>query len=158
MIIVVLLSLILISAVSSIGGLATYLFGLGFWGGFCITFVIVSIVGYLWNQLILKRYDLTAKLIEQDKTPQWTKFQLQCAYCKFISNVSISLDIDNEFKCPNCNQQNKVYIRINTARTVNPIQAENVVPSSPPPKDKIQTKTGVNVVVGSHDNIEFKGN
>jgi len=126
LIIVFLISVIGIAAVSAIAGWAAWLFGFSFWGWFGITSVMSSIIGYLWNVYLEKKMGVERLLLETENNlaTAYQNVEVVCQYCSTKNIIRLALNKDNTFKCVNCNGINRAIVSIVTARTTEPIIAD----------------------------------
>jgi hypothetical protein len=137
----------IVTLVSIIFGVGTYLLAKTFWGGFLIAAVIQFIGGYLWNTTLERKDKMFAETLITQATDNPIATELSCAYCNVRNIVPLSLSVENVFKCKSCNQTNKVYIQFTTVRLTTPLtpnEALNEVPMLEEESTPQQRQTTIN--------------
>jgi transcription elongation factor Elf1 len=120
---VVLLSLLATSIISAFLGFSFYLLNWGFWKGFILAFAVQT-VGYgLYSKIKDKKTSIEFQKLELIKNNNQI-IQLTCSFCKKDVVVPISLNIENRFQCPHCNENNLVIIQYTVAQVSTPKMAK----------------------------------
>lgn len=122
-IIVILLSLGITSIISAFLGIAFYLLHLGFWPGFILAFAIQTVGYALYSKIKDKNTLVEFQKIELTKKNNQI-IQLTCSHCKKPSIVPITLNEENRFICPHCNESNLVIIQYTVAQVSTPKMAK----------------------------------
>jgi hypothetical protein len=118
------LSLTVTFLISSLFGLAWYLFTKQFWsgfiGGFCIQVIVFAIV----NTILARKDTITSTKLFNEQLEALAKFSvnLTCSYCKQPAIVPIRLDQENRFKCEHCNQVNGVKMQFISTQITTPLE------------------------------------
>ena len=124
------ISIIIDIVMSMLVGLATYLMRESFWVGFLIAFVVIFVLGNLWNVYLIAKDNLRVKEIEaaNNLAKAQQEIQITCAACKRTNAIPITLEKENHFNCVFCQQENVVMMSFSTAITTTPLTAKIDVP------------------------------
>lgn len=123
-IIVIIVSLAITCAISTVIGTAWWVNYGEFWPGFTAA-VAIQIVGFaIWNSYLLRKdaIDSTNLIIQQSEALAKASIQLTCAYCKIPAVVPINLNEENRFKCDGCGQVNSIKMQFFAAQITTPLE------------------------------------
>ena len=120
--------LIILSTVSSLGGLLAYSINIPFWQGFAFTGVIqvvlFNIVRYVRSgYLVSKTRELE---LEEIRSFEKQGMELSCAHCRTNAFVPIRFDQQNAFQCPECGEHNAIYVNVTVARETTPLNVDAI--------------------------------
>lgn len=116
----VLQSLFTTSLISSLFGLASYLFSYSFWAAFAITAAMQFIIGYMYSIYITSKYKREVLIAELDKLERLSTL-LNCVYCNTQNIVTFLPNEVPDFTCEKCSQLNSVKLQFTVARSTNTV-------------------------------------
>lgn len=121
--IVLLLSVLITGAISSIIGLGGYIIANNFWGVFFVSFGLQFVLFAVINTFLQRKDTIEATKIVNEQLDILSKFtiRLSCAYCKQKNDVPITLNRENRFKCSYCNQVNSVKMQFFSTQITTPL-------------------------------------
>ncbi len=125
--IVVISSIAITSLISSFLGIAFLLLHIGFWKGFILAFAVQTVGYSLYSRIKDKKTLVEFQKIELAKKANQI-IPLTCSFCKQSILVPISLDKENRFTCPNCNESNLVIMQFTVAQVSTPKIAKIDIP------------------------------
>jgi len=119
----ILKSIILICTISSLGAAASHVYGYSATYTFIILILVQFVIGYAVNTAATSYILIRSRALEIARIESFSKqsADLKCAFCGDVSIVPIRMDTDNEYRCPNCNERNSVYLNITVARSTTPM-------------------------------------
>jgi hypothetical protein len=116
----VLQSLFMTSLISSLFGLASYLFNYSFWAAFAITAAMQFIIGYMYSTYVTSKYKREVLIAELDKLERLSTL-LNCVYCNTQNIVTFLPNEVPDFTCEKCGQSNSVKLQFTVARSTNTV-------------------------------------
>ena len=120
--------LIILSTISSLGGVLAWGMTFPFWQGFALTsvlqIVLFNIVRYIRSGYLASR----ARELELEEIKSFEKqgMELSCAHCRAKVFVPIRFDQQNSFQCPECEEHNAIYVNVTVARETTPLNVEAI--------------------------------
>lgn len=121
------ISILSMSLLSCLFAAAAYFMGKNVLGWFFTSFGCITIIGMFWNMYLQYKNNLISRAIKTrvKLADSYQTISISCAYCSVANIVKIILGTDNEFTCQNCNNLNKIYIDVTTARATKPLIADS---------------------------------
>lgn len=113
-------SLLTTSLISSLFGLASYLFNYSFWAVFAITAAMQFIIGYMYSTYVTSKYKKEVLIAELDKLERLSTL-LNCVYCNIQNIVTFLPNEVPDFACDKCGQLNSVKLQFTVARSTNTV-------------------------------------
>lgn len=134
-------SLLITSAISTLFGFAGATIIGTFWSWFCIS-LLVQFIGFIsYNSFLIQKDNIALQDAEVEALKQISKISIKvtCAYCQLPNVTPIQLNRKNTFKCESCNQVNGVSMQFMATTITTPLES-------------------VKIPVGENDSIEFTVN
>jgi len=96
----------------------------GFVGTMTIQIIIFNIFKYMRDGYMTVR--LKELQVQEIQSIEKQGIELSCAHCKAETYVPIRFDEQNQFKCPECGNDNSIYVNITVARETTSLNIDSI--------------------------------
>lgn len=119
-------SIVTVSFVSALFGVAAYLCNKPFWVTFLLSFAAQIVTGYALATYTYSNYKKTVYLAELDKLEKLSTI-LNCAYCNEPAVITFLPDQVPTLVCDKCQNSNSVKLQFTVARTTTITPTQNSI-------------------------------
>jgi len=116
-----------ITFVSSLFGLAAYLFDRSFWAAFCLCTALQFVTGYIMSVITVNDYKTKALQMELEKLEKLSAI-INCAFCNTPTVITFLPEEVPAIKCDKCQNISNVKLHFTVSRSTS--GAPDILPSA----------------------------